>query len=60
MKESISFGYHRYEFEDEGIIVELKRFNTERHSLYAYVTVQVDLQKYPHPDGTSEPFQWTL
>ena len=48
MKESISFGYHKYEFEDEGIIVELKRFNTERHNLYAYVTVQVDLQKYPH------------
>ena len=48
MNETISFGYHKYEFDEYGVTVEVNRFKPERSELWAYLTIEADLSKHPN------------
>lgn len=47
MKETTTFGYHKYEFDEYGIKVEVTRFRPERGDLHAYFNITADPIQYP-------------
>ena len=51
MNETISFGYHKYEFDEYGVTIEVNRFKPERSELWAYVTIEADLNKHPNMEA---------
>jgi hypothetical protein len=52
MKETTAVGYHKYEFDEFGVVIEFTRFKPERGDIYAYIQVNADINHHPdmeHP-----------